>query len=359
MIMTSSPLLTPHSRSITHTPSPGSSPKLRPVASTMAKQQSSLPIGAGALPVSATSASSSGMSTSLPSRSFVRGPQARPYLSPLCSRGLSAKGGKELDGDTRRFAEIVKRVVDDRAEDKRKGDLIEMIENVHLEEGHLPAPPRRGRSVAGSVAGSWETERAELIVDIPVWSPGCFQDLSTLHALRDTTLSHTHSLLGYLLNAHSVPATYRLLARSAVTPPGGKVSPFHHGWGCIRLAPSVASPSSHHCELTHQVRRASFVHTHSTPNASLKASHTAAARQSEHHHENCHEQVIVDSDDEDEVDVTLKEGFRSDSFSGGSDDEDDEEPADVIVAREIERRGGKEGTVFMMTLFGQPALILT
>lgn len=170
MIMTSSPLLTPHSRSITHTPSPTSSPKLVPVPSTIAKQQF-VPTTSSFVPITSTI----GMSSSLPARSFVRGPQARPYLSPLCSRGLSAEGGKELDGDTKRFAEIVRDVVNDRAADRRKGELIEMIEHVHLDDGHLPAPPRRGRSVAGSVAGSWETERAELIVDIPVWSPGCFQ----------------------------------------------------------------------------------------------------------------------------------------------------------------------------------------
>nr|XP_031860104.1 uncharacterized protein CI109_004468 [Kwoniella shandongensis]KAA5527176.1 hypothetical protein CI109_004468 [Kwoniella shandongensis] len=359
--MTSSPRLTPHSRSMTHTPSPTSSPKLVPVPSTIAKQQTISSISVGGS--SSLPTGGSGISSSLPSRSFVRGPQARPYLSPLCSRGLSAKGGKELDGDTKRFAEIVRDVVNDRAEDRRKGELIEMIENVHLDEGedrgHLPAPPRRGRSVAGSVAGSWETERAELIVDIPVWSPGCFQDLSTLHTLRDTTLSHTHSLLGFMLNTHSVPATYRLLARSAVTPPGGKVSPFHHGWGCIRLAPSSAnSPTARTRELkgVTKAKRAGLVHTHSTPSNIPKVVAT------KHLDDNCHDQVLMDSDDEEDVrEVRLREGFRSDSFSGsgGSDDDEEEETADVIVAREIERRGGKEGTVFMMTLFGQPALILT
>jgi len=38
--------------------------------------------------------------------------------------------------------------------------------------------------------------------------------------------------------------------------------------------------------------------------------------------------------------VDLKEGYRS---SGGSDDEGEEECADVLVAREVKKRGAKEG----------------
>ena len=34
---------------------------------------------------------------------------------------------------------------------------------------------RKGKSLGGSLSASWENERAELIVDIPVWAPGCFQ----------------------------------------------------------------------------------------------------------------------------------------------------------------------------------------
>jgi hypothetical protein len=38
--------------------------------------------------------------------------------------------------------------------------------------------------------------------------------------------------------------------------------------------------------------------------------------------------------------VELKEGYRS---SGNSDDEGEDECADVLVAREVEKRGAKEG----------------
>jgi hypothetical protein len=54
------------------------------------------------------------------------------------------------------------------------------------------------------------------------------------------------------------------------------------------------------------------------------------------------EHALADeSDEEDEdVHVSLKEGYRSGS---ASDEEDEEECADVIVARELDRRGAKEG----------------
>jgi hypothetical protein len=53
--------------------------------------------------------------------------------------------------------------------------------------------------------------------------------------------------------------------------------------------------------------------------------------------------VIDDDDDDDEHgargQVKLMSGYRS----GTGSDEDDEESADEIVAREVERRGAKEG----------------
>lgn len=64
--------------------------------------------------------------------------------------------------------------------------------------------------------------------------------------------------------------------------------------------------------------------------------------------------AVIDSDDEDSspqmsprtttADIKLREGFFNGSASGSEDeDEDEEEVADVVVAREIEKRGGKEG----------------
>jgi hypothetical protein len=57
--------------------------------------------------------------------------------------------------------------VDDRAE-----------RNGGIENRAKPEPislNKKGRSLGPSLAGSFENERAELLVDIPVWSPGCFQ----------------------------------------------------------------------------------------------------------------------------------------------------------------------------------------
>ncbi|WRT68251.1 uncharacterized protein IL334_005227 [Kwoniella shivajii] len=367
MIMTSSPIMTPSCRSIAHTPSPSSSPKLVPVASTMIKPNSPFTLPSSSVNNQSGSGSGmgSGLSTSVPTRSYVRGPQARPYAQP-------ARNIKQITGDSKQFTELVASMVNKREQEKRKQDItIEMIENVNISQDavttttsptatrHLDVP-KRAKSLAGSLAGSWEVERAELIVDIPVWSPGCFQDLSTLHALRDTTLSHTHALLSHLLNDHSVPATYRLLARSCVQPNHHDHTSHHHGWGCIRLAPSITSPISTQIELKPSVRRASLVHSHSSP-----ITHTRKNNRNVSHDldNNCHENVIIESDDEDnnfEFEIKLKEGYSRSSISISDDESDEEEEsADVIVGREIERRGGKEGMAFLMTLFGQPALILT
>ncbi|WVN90169.1 uncharacterized protein L203_105405 [Cryptococcus depauperatus CBS 7841] len=337
-MMMTSPMIAPHTRSISHTPSPSASPKLVPVASTIA------PLSAPAVPYPA-------MGGSVPTRSFVRGPQQRPYGSPMQIK-------RELDVETRRFADMLAGVVSARQRrspgrrDVKKDEkgLIEMVENVSATGSrNVEASLLRGRRSSGLAAGSWEADMAELIVDYPVWSPECFQDLSTLHALRDKTLLHTHALLSYLSNTRSVHATYRLLARSAVAPPGPNSSPSHHGWGCIRLTPS---PKDNYGRAGAKVRRASLVHS-SKPSLSLSPERTKIRENA------------VDSDEESASssrrgfgEFRLKEGYLSDS-QGGSDDEDEEETADVMVAREVKRRGGKQGTVFMMTLFGQPALILT
>lgn len=55
------------------------------------------------------------------------------------------------------------------------------------------------------------------------------------------------------------------------------------------------------------------------------------------------EQAIADDDDEDEdedKDVRLKPGYLSGS---ASDEDDDDVSADDLIAREVEKRGGKEG----------------
>ncbi|ODN92818.1 hypothetical protein L198_05614 [Cryptococcus wingfieldii CBS 7118] len=358
-MMMASPIITPHSRTLTHTPSPSSSPKLVPVPSTFAPLSH--------LSLSTTHSSSTSptttpgpLSQSAPTRSYVRGPQARPY-------GPSSIKKKELDADSRHFAELVARSVDDRrGSPSREKGLIEMVENVTIEEHEERTEARKieQRKQLGrmqSLGGSWENERAELIVDYPVWSPGCFQDLSTLHTLRDKTLAHTHSLLSHLLNTHSTTTTYRLLARSA-TPPkpsSTRPSPFHHGWGCIRLAPSHAAESG---KKAAQVRRTSLVQA-GKPNFSPRLSlprlplHATSAIDSSSDEESPANSPRVSARDYREI--RLRSGFSSGSSDEEDEAGDEEESADVIVAKEIEKRGGKEGTVFLMTLFGQPALILT
>jgi len=147
-------------------------------------------------------------------------------------------------------------------------------------------------------------------------------DLSTLHALRETTLIHTHSLLAYLLKSHSIPASYRLLARSSTSQSSG--------WGCIRLAPSaITSPESPKSELRPQVRRSSLVtEKFRRPPVAIPAFDL--------------DHAIADEDEstDEESEVRLKEVYRS---QRGSDDESEEESADVMVAKEVERRGAKEG----------------
>ncbi|ORY35415.1 hypothetical protein BCR39DRAFT_555567 [Naematelia encephala] len=270
------------------------------------------------------------LSPSSTPRSFARAPPARPYQSALCARGCVP--GLAPEGDTKAFADRVCGIVHGRSS--------------------KVAGPSASASGRKSLGGSLEAERAELIVDYPAWSPGSFQDLSTLHALRDTTLSHAHSVLSYLQSTHNIPASYRLLARSAsaVPTPGSSpsaISPFDgtsSGWGCIRLAPTAVSPV-----LRPAVRRSSAVTApirfHRPTTMPLDFEHAIADEYDDDDHD-------ADVDKE----VKLRAGYSSGT---ASDDEDEEESADVLVAREVDKRGGKEGMVFLMTLFGQPALILT
>lgn len=181
-MMMTSPLVQPHSRSISHTPSPTSSPKLVPVPSTMASI--SLPLSSSALSaLPSTTTSQNTLNQSTPTRSFARGPQARPYGPPTLRK-------KELDGDTKRFAELVVETVEERRRlllassspvsrgrtlEGEKGS-IETVENVNLQDVHHGPRNIERRGTQGRLmSSSWEAERADLIVDYPVWSPGCFQ----------------------------------------------------------------------------------------------------------------------------------------------------------------------------------------
>jgi hypothetical protein len=149
--------------------------------------------------------------------------------------------------------------------------------------------------------------------------------------LRDTTLAHTHSLLAYLQKTHSLASSYRLLARSTV---GATRHPV--GWGCIRLAPSNSSPAAGRKELKPQIRRSS---TSLTGGSGRRRSSVSPSNQKTQAWTSTGpEHAIVDEDDED-VEVHLKGGYKSGT---GSDAEEDE-TADEIILRELEKRGAKEG----------------
>lgn len=141
----SSPHLASAPHPLPHSPlnlSPGASPALRPVKSTFKPTPP---------PLASSQSTPLGVSPSLSPRSYARAPTQRPYsYSPLMSRGTK-QSAKELEGDPKMFAELVAGVVVSR--DKK-------------------AKASNGNR---SLPGSWDQERAELLVDVPVWSPGCFQ----------------------------------------------------------------------------------------------------------------------------------------------------------------------------------------
>jgi hypothetical protein len=87
----------------------------------------------------------------------------------------SKANAREPEGDTKEFGELVAHMVEERTRRSRKGTVEEAVQQ--QEEG------RGAKSVGGSLSSSLEKDRAELIVDVPVWSPGCFQGMSLLYPL--------------------------------------------------------------------------------------------------------------------------------------------------------------------------------
>ncbi len=82
---------------------------------------------------------------------------------------MAANNVKEIEGDTKRFAQIVLTLV------QHREPLDTLKEGVSQQSGRsvsIPSPRQDKNFVSSGV------ERAELIVDIPVWSPGCFQGMS-------------------------------------------------------------------------------------------------------------------------------------------------------------------------------------
>lgn len=172
-----------HSRPLTPLNlSPGPSPQLRPKGSTSTIRAS--PIISTSLP-SATAASvggtNSSASTGTSPRSYARAPERRPY-APLLSSRASMQGPKvELEGDTKMFVELVAQLVVSRtqANIKMRGRkaTAEGVEEKRSGSRSVSSSRARGDSPNNS-PGSWDAERAELLVDVPVWSPGCFQGMS-------------------------------------------------------------------------------------------------------------------------------------------------------------------------------------
>jgi hypothetical protein len=164
-------------------------------------------------------------------------------------------------------------------------------------------------------------------------------DLSTLHALRDTTLAHTHSLLSYLQRNHSLASSYRLLARSTVGATRQSV-----GWGCIRLAPSNSSPVVPQKELKPLVRRSSTSLSSGGPTRRRSSAPVSPISPTKEKTRPTYVapapavECAIDEDDDD-VEVKLKGGY----ISGTGSDAEEEETADEIIMKEVERRGAKEG----------------
>ena len=99
----------------------------------------------------------------------------------MISRGLSAaanKAVKPIEGDTKEFAERVNHLFKERSRKARRGGQRDNAEDGERKEVENEDGRRKPRSLGGSVSEAWEGDKVEFIVDIPVWSPGCFQGLS-------------------------------------------------------------------------------------------------------------------------------------------------------------------------------------
>lgn len=232
----------------------------------------------------------------------------RPYCSPRLARSRSRPRPEQIDKPTRDYAAHVAEI--SRTRKSRAAEL-----------GISPVSP-----------GGRERNVLEFVVDVPVWSQGCFADLSTLHALRDTTLSHTHALVAHLNDEFAIQSSYRLLARR----------PSAVGWGCVRLSPSFLDGEAH--SPPQPRRRTSFVQTEemplpgrSRPIATRRVTNSA-----------------IESDDDDDQ-AALKPGYSN--VSTVSDDEGDDE-ADALVKAEVDAHGHKEGTAFILELKGVKTLVL-
>lgn len=186
-----------------------------------------------------------------------------------------------------------------------------------------------------SVTGRPPQSASSTAADIP--------DLSTLHSLRDVTLSHVHGLIAHLSDAHLITAKYRLLASR----------PQQLGWGSIRLAPSPLDRA--------QRRHTARPPLPSSPRATVHNFDTRAATPGGPVHfdprANVQHSVSFDEavyDRPTEVEVELVPGYTE----GSDSDEDDDQEPDSLVAAEAREKQYKEGSVFTMTINGLHSLVM-
>ncbi|CAK9779593.1 unnamed protein product [Cutaneotrichosporon oleaginosum] len=226
----------------------------------------------------------------------------RPYCSPRLARSRSRPRPESVNAPTREFAAAVADIARE-----RKNRMVTM--------GLSPHSP-----------GGRDRDAIEFVVDVPVWSLGCFSDLSTMHALRDTTLAHVHTLIGHLADAHALTATYRILARR----------PSAYAWGAIRLAPSLLDGTN-----ARPSRRTSFVKAERSPRSNRSPSLECA----------------VLSDDDGETQAMPASPAVVPGYSADADD-DDEADAEALVRAEVEKRGLPEGAAFVLAVKEQLSLVI-
>ncbi|KAJ9097307.1 hypothetical protein QFC21_004976 [Naganishia friedmannii] len=172
-----------------------------------------------------------------------------------------------------------------------------------------------------------DTPRFQLIVDVPLWTPGCFQDLSSMQDVRDKTLASLHTVVDNLRLRGGVRTTYRLLS----TANGGS-------WGCIRVAPFMSSTFKHQ----------SFINRNET-----KVNAPAALRRSTFAGPALSHRLFGGLGGSLSTHHALLAGGAS---------EDEKQEAARVVKMALEKDGDgviPEARVFLLALNGQPALIIT
>lgn len=148
-----------------------------------------------------------------------------------------------------------------------------------------------------------------------------------MHALRDTTLAHVHTLIGHLADAHALTATYRILARR----------PSATAWGSIRLAPSLLDGTG-----ARPSRRTSFVKAERSPRANRSPSLECA--------------ILSDEEVAEEPQAIPKPAVVP-GYSADAED-DDEADAEEVMRAEVEKRGLPEGAAFVLSVKEQLSLVL-